>query len=76
MIEKIYTDGDVRINPHLTLQNTFWVRNGAAFKNSQGRNQHYQLCEKIRLRWRYAGERYSLKLPHAYLPENLHHCTL
>lgn len=31
---------------------------------------------RIRLRWRYAGERYSLNLPYSYLPENLHHGTL
>lgn len=31
---------------------------------------------RIRLRWRYAGERYSLNLPYAYLPENLHHGTV
>jgi integrase len=27
---------------------------------------------RIRLRWRYAGDRYSLNLPFAYKPENLH----
>lgn len=32
--------------------------------------------ERIRLRWRYEGERYSLNLPFAYLPENLHHATV
>lgn len=31
---------------------------------------------RLRLRWRYAGERYSLNLPYAYLPENMHHATL
>lgn len=31
---------------------------------------------RIRLRWRYSGERYSLNLPYAYLPENLHHGTV
>lgn len=31
---------------------------------------------RIRLRWRYAGERYSLNLPYAYLPENLHYGTV
>lgn len=31
---------------------------------------------RLRLRWRYAGERYSLNLPYAYLPENLHHGTV
>ncbi|WP_121357055.1 site-specific integrase [Flavisolibacter nicotianae] len=30
-------------------------------------------CEgRIRLRWRYAGERYSLNLPYYFNPENLH----
>lgn len=34
-------------------------------------------CEgRIRLRWRYAGERYSLNLPLAYEPENLHLATV
>lgn len=28
---------------------------------------------RIRLRWRYQGVRYTLNLPYAYLPENLHH---
>ena len=31
---------------------------------------------RISLRWRYAGGRYSLNLPYAYLPENLHHGTV
>lgn len=31
---------------------------------------------RIRLRWRHAGKWYSLNLPFAYLPENLHHGTL
>lgn len=31
---------------------------------------------RIRLRWRYAGERYSLNLPFAYKPENLHLATV
>src|ERR1044072_6442783 len=31
---------------------------------------------RIRLRWRYAGERYTLNLPHAYLQENLNHATI
>jgi integrase len=31
---------------------------------------------RIRLRWRLDGERYSLNLPYAYLPENLHHGTV
>jgi integrase len=31
---------------------------------------------RIRLRWRYAGDRYSLNLPYAYLPENLHYGTI
>lgn len=31
---------------------------------------------RIRLRWRYAGERYSLNLPMAYTPENLHMATV
>jgi integrase len=31
---------------------------------------------RIRLRWRYAGERYSLNLPYAYLPEYMHHATI
>jgi integrase len=30
----------------------------------------------IRLRWRYAGERYSLNLPHRYLPENMHYAAI
>lgn len=28
---------------------------------------------RIRLRWRYQGERFTLSLPYAYLPENLHY---
>lgn len=31
---------------------------------------------RIRLRWRYAGERYSLNLPFSYEPENLHFATV
>jgi integrase len=31
---------------------------------------------RIRLRWRYAGERYSLNLPYAYLPENMYHAAI
>jgi integrase len=31
---------------------------------------------RIRLRWRYAGERFSLNLPYAYNPENLHLGTI
>lgn len=31
---------------------------------------------RLRLRWRYAGERYSLNLSYPYLPENMHHATL
>jgi integrase len=31
---------------------------------------------RIRLRWRFSGERYSFSLPFAYLPENLHHATI
>lgn len=31
---------------------------------------------RIRLRWRYAGERYTLNLPHAYLQENLNHAII
>ena len=34
-------------------------------------------CEgRIRLRWRYAGERYSLNLPFSYKPENIHLATV
>ncbi len=31
---------------------------------------------RIRLRWRYQGERFTLSLPYSYLPENLHHGTV
>ncbi|MDX2046091.1 MAG: tyrosine-type recombinase/integrase [Chitinophagaceae bacterium] len=31
---------------------------------------------RIRLRWRYGGERYSLNLPFVYLPENLHYASV
>jgi integrase len=31
---------------------------------------------RIRLRWRYAGERYSLNLPYVYLPENMYHAAI
>jgi integrase len=31
---------------------------------------------RIRLRWRHAGERHSLNLPYAYMPEYLHSATL
>jgi integrase len=31
---------------------------------------------RIRLRWRYKGERFTLSLPYSYLPENLHHGTV
>lgn len=31
---------------------------------------------RIRLRWRYNGKRYSLSLPYAYRPENMHFATL
>lgn len=31
---------------------------------------------RIRLRWRYGGDRFSLNLPFAYLPENMHHATI
>jgi len=31
---------------------------------------------RIRLRWRYAGERYSLNLPFAYEPENMYYAAV
>lgn len=31
---------------------------------------------RIRLRWRYKGERYQLNLPYDYLPENLQHAAI
>jgi hypothetical protein len=31
---------------------------------------------RVRLRWRYAGKRYSLNLPYAYLPENLQNASI
>lgn len=38
-----------------------------SIQNSRGR---------IRLRWRYNGDRYSLNLPYACLPQNMHHATV
>jgi integrase len=31
---------------------------------------------RIRLRWRYSGDRYHLNIPYNYIPENLHHATI
>jgi integrase len=49
---------------------------GQKLKSSKGEISITNFQGRIRLRWRYAGERYSLNLPHAYLPENLHHGTV
>jgi integrase len=49
---------------------------GQKSKNSKGEISISNFQGRIRLRWRYAGERYSLNLPYAYLPENLHHGTV
>lgn len=45
-------------------------------KNPKGEISIENFRGRIRLRWRLAGERYSLNLPFSYLPENLHHATL
>jgi hypothetical protein len=45
---------------------------GVRIKTSKGEISISNFEERIRLKWRYAGERYSLNLPYAYLPENLH----
>ena len=49
---------------------------GQKLKTSKGEISISSFQERIGLRWRYAGERYSLNLPYAYLPENLHHGTV
>ncbi|MBO9201589.1 MULTISPECIES: site-specific integrase [Niastella] len=49
---------------------------GQKLKSSKGEISISNFQGRIRLRWRHAGERYSLNLPHAYLPENLHHGTV
>lgn len=45
-------------------------------KTSKGEISIEDFRGRIRLRWRYGGERYSLNLPFPYLPENLHHATV
>lgn len=49
---------------------------GQKLKSTKGDISITNFQGRIRLRWRYAGERYSLNLPHAYSLENLHHGTV
>ncbi|HEY1115680.1 MAG TPA: DUF3596 domain-containing protein, partial [Chitinophagaceae bacterium] len=45
---------------------------GQKLKTPKGEISVTNCQGRIRLRWRYAGERYSLNLPYAFNPENLH----
>jgi integrase len=49
---------------------------GQKLKTPKGEISVTNCQGRIRLRWRYAGERYSLNLPYAYDPENLHFATV
>ncbi|OQP43288.1 hypothetical protein A4H97_34105, partial [Niastella yeongjuensis] len=57
----------------MTLHNQFGSKMGLKSKTRKGDISIGNNNGRIRLRWRYAGERYSLNLPYAYLPENMYH---
>ena len=56
----------------MTRHNQFGYQMGIK-KSRKGEISIENYRERIRLRWRYAGERYSLSLPYSYLPENMYH---
>ena len=49
---------------------------GQKLKSQKGDISITDFQGRIRLRWRVAGERYSLNLPFSYSTENLHHATV
>lgn len=49
---------------------------GHTLKTPKGEISITNYRGRIRLRWRYAGERYSFNLPFAYQPENMHLATI
>lgn len=49
---------------------------GQKLKTPKGEISITNFEGRIRLRWRHAGERFSLNLPYAYLPENLNHASV
>lgn len=49
---------------------------GQSSKTAKGEISVSNYEGRIRLRWRYGGQRYSLNLPYPYSNENLHHATV
>jgi len=49
---------------------------GQTFKTPKGEISITKCEERIRLRWRYNGNRYSLNLPFVFSEENMHQATL
>lgn len=49
---------------------------GQKIKTSKGEISISNCDGRIRLRWRYGGNRYSLNLPFTYKPENMHFATV
>ena len=61
------------LDPSKTL---FGSQMGYTLKTPKGEISITDCWGRIRLRWRYTGERYSLNLPFAFKPENLHLATV